>query len=78
MVHHGPAAAVADAAVGCEIAFAGVRGAIWNVLVHLNGIADREFAAEKRRQCEQLLEESKKLLHEAEEKASGIVSEGAP
>jgi len=64
MVHHGLAASITDAAVGCEIAYAGVRGGLWNVLVNLKDITDLDFVAEKRRQCEHLLEEARKLLHE--------------
>ena len=51
MVHHGLAASLTDAAVGCEIAFAGVRGGIWNVLTNLPQITDRRFVEEKRQQC---------------------------
>jgi glutamate formiminotransferase/formiminotetrahydrofolate cyclodeaminase len=65
MVRHGLAASVSDAAVGCEMAFAGVRGGLWNVLVNLHGITDPQFVAEQRRQCDELLEKAHKLLSEA-------------
>jgi glutamate formiminotransferase/formiminotetrahydrofolate cyclodeaminase len=75
MVHHGLAASLSDAAVGCEIAFAGVRGGIWNVLTNLPQITDRGFVNEKRQQCAQLLEEARKLLHEATESVDRKLAE---
>ena len=64
MVLGGLAASVTDAAVGCEIAFVGVRGGIWNVLVNLKDITDPELVADKRRQCDELLEKAQMLLSE--------------
>ena len=64
MVLDGLAASVTDAAVGCEMAFAGVRGGIWNVLVNLKDIADPQFVADNRRQCGELLEKARTLLSE--------------
>ncbi|MEN6451670.1 MAG: glutamate formimidoyltransferase [Thermoguttaceae bacterium] len=64
VVHLGMAASITDAAVGCQIAFVGVRGGVWNVLINLSHITDRCFVEEKRQQCATLLEEAQKLLDE--------------
>ena len=44
----GLAASVTDAGVGAAMAFAGVRGAVWNVLVNLHDLEDASVAAELR------------------------------
>ncbi len=67
MALHGLAASLTDAAVGCEMAFAGVRGGIWNVLTNLPQITDRRFVEEKRGHCAQLLEDARKLLDQTAE-----------
>jgi glutamate formiminotransferase / formiminotetrahydrofolate cyclodeaminase len=66
MAIHGHAASVTDAAVGCAIAFAGVRGGVWNVLVNLKGIKDAAYVADMRSKCAAVLEEAQKLLRENE------------
>ena len=58
MALHGLAASLTDAAVGCAIAFAGVRGGIWNVLINLKGIKDAAYVAEMRAKCAAVLEKS--------------------
>jgi len=66
MVHHGLAASFSDAAVGGMVAFAGVRGGVWNVLINLPQISDQQFVEEKRRQCAQLLADARSILQEIE------------
>ncbi len=78
MTLHGLAASLSDAAVGCEIAFAGVRGGIWNVLTNLPQITDRRFVEEKRQQCAQLLEDARKLLDETSESVDRKLAERNP
>ena len=64
MAEHGLAASMTDAAVGCEIAFAGVRGGIWNVLTNLPQLTDRQYVAEMQRQCAELLSHARGVLQE--------------
>lgn len=59
-------ASLSDAAVGCAIAFAGVRGGIWNVLINLKGVKDEAFAGDMRQRCTDLLDQARKLLQENE------------
>ncbi len=66
-------ASLSDAAVGCAIAFAGVRGGIWNVLINLKGVKDEAFAGDMRRQCAELLDRAKKLLQENESRVDAAL-----
>jgi glutamate formiminotransferase/formiminotetrahydrofolate cyclodeaminase len=62
---------VTDAGVGVQIAFAGVQGAVWNVLVNLQDLEDAAFTAEMRARCADLLGRARALLAETE----GFVAE---
>ena len=50
---------LSDGAVGVQIAFAGVRGGIWNVIINLKDITDPAYVAEKRAACDRLLAEAR-------------------
>ncbi|MCE5267270.1 MAG: glutamate formimidoyltransferase [Planctomycetaceae bacterium] len=67
MAIHGLAASATDAAVGCEMAFAGVRGGVWNVLTNLPQLTDLRFAEDRRRQCAELLGRARSVLNETSE-----------
>ena len=75
MAEHGLAASSTDAAVGCEIAFAGVRGGIWNVLTNLSDITDRQFVDQMQRQCADLLTEARTVLQETSELVDAKLAE---
>ncbi len=77
MAEHGLAASMTDAAVGCEIAFAGVRGGIWNVLTNLPQITDRQYVADMQRQFAKLLAEARKVLQETSASVDGKLAERA-
>lgn len=62
VVQHGNVNSITDGAVGAEIAFAGVRGGIWNVLINLKDITDPAFVNEMRDTCESLLRDATALL----------------
>jgi glutamate formiminotransferase/formiminotetrahydrofolate cyclodeaminase len=62
---HGNPASITDAMVGFTIAFAGVRGGLWNVLINLKDIHDADYNAEMKARCARLLEEAKGLLDRA-------------
>ncbi|WLT33195.1 glutamate formimidoyltransferase [Geothrix sp. PMB-07] len=51
----GKVASITDAAVGAQMAFAGVRGGIWNVVINLKDITDAAYVADMQAQCADLL-----------------------
>jgi glutamate formiminotransferase/formiminotetrahydrofolate cyclodeaminase len=61
---------ITDAMVGFTIAFAGVRGGVWNVLINLKDIIDTRFVAEMRPACTKLLDQADALLARATSDAS--------
>ncbi len=61
-VQHGSVNSITDGAVGAQMGYAGVRGAVWNVLINLKDITDPAFVREMRERCETLLRETKQLL----------------
>jgi glutamate formiminotransferase/formiminotetrahydrofolate cyclodeaminase len=62
---------VTDAGVGAQIAFTGVLGGIFNVLINLPPISDKAFVTEMKDTCDQLKERAGRLL----EKTTGLVDE---
>lgn len=64
-MQHGNPNSITDAMVGFTIAFAGVRGGIWNVLINLKDITDTAFAAELEPACAKLLDQANVLLARA-------------
>lgn len=58
----GLAASVTDGAVGAQLAFAGVRGGIWNAEVNLRDVTDADYVAQVRAECEVLLAEASEVL----------------
>ncbi len=70
---HGHAASVTDAAVGCAVAFAGVRGAVWNVLVNLKSIKDAEYVKDMKEKCAAALIDARQILHETEHHVDGVL-----
>jgi glutamate formiminotransferase/formiminotetrahydrofolate cyclodeaminase len=64
-IAHGNPNCLTDALVGLTIAFAGVRGGIWNVLINLKSITDAAYVAELRPACAKLLTDAEALLASA-------------
>ena len=64
-MHHGNPASITDTMVGFTIAFAGVRGGIWNVLINLKDITDPAYVAKMKADCADLLAKAKTLLDRA-------------
>lgn len=60
----GKVASITDAAVGAQMAHAGVRGGIWNVIINLKDITDPAYVADMQAQCAGLLEQSTAKLAE--------------
>jgi glutamate formiminotransferase / formiminotetrahydrofolate cyclodeaminase len=66
---------LSDGAVGVQIAYAGVRGGLWNVLINLKDITDAGYVGEKREACARLLSEARALAEEAGEYVDGRLLE---
>jgi glutamate formiminotransferase / formiminotetrahydrofolate cyclodeaminase len=64
-MRYGNPNSVTDAMVGVTIAFAGVRGGIWNVLINLKDITDAAFTAELDPVCAKLLDQASVVLDRA-------------
>ena len=57
----GNQASITDGAVGCEIAYTGVRGGLWNVAINLKDVKDPAYVKEMQEKCAALLEKAKQL-----------------
>jgi glutamate formiminotransferase / formiminotetrahydrofolate cyclodeaminase len=64
VVRHGNVSSITDGAVGVQTAYAGIRGGIWNVLINLKDVTDRNFVEEMRHKCDSLLQEARTLLEQ--------------
>lgn len=61
----GNPSSLTDAAVGVQIAFAGVRGGIWNVLINLKDLSDAAYVAQMQDRCASLAQRARALADEA-------------
>lgn len=62
VIADGLAASVTDGAVGAQLAFAGVRGGVWNALVNLADVTDADYAAAVRAECADLVSAASEVL----------------
>ena len=53
--HLGKVVSISDAAVGAQMAFAGVRGGVWNVVINLKDLTDAEYVARMEAETRDLL-----------------------
>ena len=60
----GKVASITDAAVGAQMAYAGVRGGIWNVVINLKDITDAAYVSDMQRECASLLAQAGEKLKE--------------
>ncbi|GLH66911.1 glutamate formimidoyltransferase [Geothrix edaphica] len=60
----GKVASITDAAVGAQMAYAGVRGGIWNVVINLKDITDAAYVADMQAECASLLAQAGAALKE--------------
>jgi glutamate formiminotransferase/formiminotetrahydrofolate cyclodeaminase len=51
----GKVASITDAAVGAQMAYAGVRGGVWNVVINLKDITDAGYITAMQGECNRLL-----------------------
>lgn len=61
----GNPSSLTDAAVGVQMAFAGVRGGVWNVLINLKDLSDAAYVATMRDRCASLAQRAHVLADEA-------------
>ncbi len=66
---------ITDAAVGAQIAYAGVRGGLLNVLINLKDIKDSSFADEMEKKCSVLEKKATDLLLEINKDVDNKLSE---
>ncbi|MCK5453850.1 MAG: cyclodeaminase/cyclohydrolase family protein, partial [Calditrichia bacterium] len=64
VVEIGNVNSITDAGVGAQIAFTGVRGGIFNVLINLPQIKDKKFIDEMKKTCKSMEDEAEVLLNE--------------
>jgi len=60
----GKVASITDAAVGAQMAYAGVRGGIWNVVINLKDITDAAYVTSMQADCSSLLAQAGERLNE--------------
>jgi glutamate formiminotransferase/formiminotetrahydrofolate cyclodeaminase len=58
----GKVASITDAAVGAQMAYAGVRGGVWNVVINLKDIADPAYVSGMQERCSRLLAQAGETL----------------
>ena len=56
--------AITDVGVGALMAYAGVEGALFNVIINLKSLDDEAYIAEKKLECDHILAEAKALSQE--------------
>jgi glutamate formiminotransferase/formiminotetrahydrofolate cyclodeaminase len=64
-----------DAGVGAQIAFTGVRGGIYNVLINLSQITDKKFIQEMKNKCAELETTAQRHLDETSRNLNGIIEQ---
>ncbi|SMO62904.1 glutamate formimidoyltransferase [Propioniciclava tarda] len=62
VTREGNQASLTDGAVGVQLGFAGVRGAVWNALINLAQITDADYAAGVRAECDHLVARAREVL----------------
>jgi len=61
---YGNVNAITDIGVGALLAASGLEGALFNVLINLQGIKDKEYASKIKKECDDVLAEGNKLKEE--------------
>ncbi|MFC1561805.1 glutamate formimidoyltransferase [candidate division KSB1 bacterium] len=66
VVRYGNPNSITDAGVGAQVAYAGVKGAVYNVFINLKDIENRRFNNSMRKQCGEIETEAVKILKKIE------------
>jgi len=56
--------AITDVGVGSLLAYAGLEGALFNVLINLQGLKDQEYVSNVKKETEEVLSSGKELKEE--------------
>ncbi len=73
VVSMGNVNSVTDAGVGAQIAFTGVRGGIFNVLINLPQITDKNFITEMKKTCKTMENDAEKMLQETMDQVRKVI-----
>ncbi len=72
VVQYGNPNSITDVGVGAQMSFAGVKGGVYNVLINLKDIEDRQFVKEMKARCNELEQQAgvklEKVLTQVENK----------
>ena len=67
VARHGNPASITDAAVGAHLAFVGLKGAIYNILINLKDFKDQSWCDQIKQQCTQLENQAQNQLKNIEQ-----------
>jgi glutamate formiminotransferase/formiminotetrahydrofolate cyclodeaminase len=73
VVEHGNPNSITDVGVGAQIAFAGVKGGIYNVLINLKDIDDTDFIDEMKLKCSQFMKDANDILNKINKKIESVI-----
>ena len=74
VVEYGNPNSITDVGVGAQIAYTGVVGGIYNVLINLKDIKDEKFNADMRAQCNQLKKDAQEMLNKVSSKVEAALN----
>ena len=74
VIKHGNPNSITDVGVGAQIAFTGVKGGIYNVLINLKDIDDTDFVDEMKLKCNRLEKDADALLKKINKKVESAIS----
>ncbi len=69
VVEYGKPNSITDVGVGAQIAFVGIKGGIYNVLINLKDIDDTDFIGKMKLKCRQLEKDANVILNEINKKS---------
>ncbi len=73
VIKYGNPASSSDVAVGAQMAFAGVKGGVFNVLINLKDIEDKAFVDEMEKRCKALESDSVTALQNVMESVKKLI-----
>ncbi len=74
VVEYGNPNSITDVGVGAQIAYTGVKGGIYNVLINLKDISDENFVKEMKEKCERLEKEAKSAVEKVLSKVESRIN----
>ncbi|MFH1196053.1 MAG: cyclodeaminase/cyclohydrolase family protein, partial [bacterium] len=74
VVEYGNPNSITDVGVGAQIAYTGVIGGIYNVLINLKDITDEKFNSDMRKNCDKLKKEAMEQLSKITDKVESALN----